>query len=157
MAITDNNVEAGGASHAPDGQYSENELDLIAGELAKRMIHTHDLVSLRNDGEGIFLHPDPQLFRDDNLLASAAVLPRVVFVSLFALLWVIMPVDLLPDGVPLGGVLAGLEAGNIVIDTADGRMLVPRKSAALVKPVVDMEGIEDVDLSGEEEQNTDET
>lgn len=57
----------------------------------------------------------------------------------------------------LTGVLAGLEEGNIVIDTAEGRMLVPRKAAALVKPVVDMEGIEDVDLSGEEENNTDET
>ena len=45
------------------------------------------------------------------------------------------------------GVLAGLEENNIVIDTADGRTLIPRKAAALVKPVVDMEGIEDVDLS----------
>ena len=52
------------------------------------------------------------------------------------------------------GVLAGLEEGNIVIDTGEGRMLVPRKAAALVKPVVDMEGIEDVDLSGDDENNT---
>ena len=55
------------------------------------------------------------------------------------------------------GVLAGLEEGNIVIDTSEGRALIPRKAAALVKPVVDMEGIEDVDLTGEEENNTDET
>ena len=54
------------------------------------------------------------------------------------------------------GVLAGLEEGNIVIDTAEGRTLIPRKAAALVKPVVDMEGIEDVDL-GEEDNSTDET
>ncbi len=54
------------------------------------------------------------------------------------------------------GVLAGLEEGNILIDTAEGRMFVPRKAAALVKPVVDMEGIEDVDL-GEEDNSTDET
>jgi len=52
------------------------------------------------------------------------------------------------------GVLAGLEEGNIVIDTGEGRTLVPRKAAALVKPVVDMEGIEDVDLSGDDENNT---
>ena len=52
------------------------------------------------------------------------------------------------------GVLAGLEEGNIVIDTGEGRMLVPRKAAALVKPVVDMEGIEDVDLSGDDENST---
>jgi ribosome maturation factor RimP len=51
------------------------------------------------------------------------------------------------------GFLAGLEEGNIVIDTEDGRILIPRKAAALVKPVIDMEGIEDVDLSGDE--NTD--
>ena len=57
----------------------------------------------------------------------------------------------------LTGVLAGLEEGNIVIDTAEGRTLIPRKAAALVRPVVDMEGIEDVDLSGEDENNTDET
>ncbi len=47
------------------------------------------------------------------------------------------------------GVLAGLEEGNIVIDTAEGRTLIPRKAAALVKPVIDLEGIEDVDLSGD--------
>ena len=52
------------------------------------------------------------------------------------------------------GALAGLEEGNIVIDTGEGRMLVPRKAAALVKPVVDMEGIEEVDLSGDDENNT---
>ena len=51
------------------------------------------------------------------------------------------------------GVLAGLEEGNIVIDTAEGRTLIPRKAAALVKPVVDMEGIEDVDLSEDSESD----
>ena len=48
------------------------------------------------------------------------------------------------------GVLAGLQDGMILIDTAEGRKEVPRKAAALVKPVVDMEGIEEVDLSGDE-------
>ena len=47
------------------------------------------------------------------------------------------------------GVLAGLQDGMILIDTAEGRKEVARKAAALVKPVVDMEGIEEVDL-GEE-------
>ena len=51
------------------------------------------------------------------------------------------------------GILAGLEEGNIVLDTGEGRTLSPRKAAALVKPVVDMEGIEDVDLGGEGEEN----
>ena len=45
------------------------------------------------------------------------------------------------------GVLAGLEEGNIVLDTGEGRTLIPRKAAALVKLVMDLEGIEEVDLS----------
>ena len=44
------------------------------------------------------------------------------------------------------GTLAGLQDGMILIDTAEGRKEIPRKAAALVKPVVDMEGIEEVDL-----------
>ena len=45
------------------------------------------------------------------------------------------------------GVLAGLENGEIVLDTPAGEKRIPRKQAALVKPVVDMEGVESVDLS----------
>ena len=48
------------------------------------------------------------------------------------------------------GTLAGLEDGEIVVETAEGEKRIPRKAAALVKPVVDMSGIEEVDL-GEEE------
>ena len=55
----------------------------------------------------------------------------------------------------LTGILAGLKDGYILIDTPEGRKQVPRKAAALVKPVVDMEGIEDVDLSDAEEDEPD--
>ena len=48
----------------------------------------------------------------------------------------------------LTGILAGLEDGEILLETAEGMKRIPRKAAALVKPVVDMEGIEEVDLSG---------
>ena len=47
----------------------------------------------------------------------------------------------------LTGILAGLEDGSILLETPDGVKRIPRKAAALVKPVVDMEGIEEVDLS----------
>jgi ribosome maturation factor RimP len=52
------------------------------------------------------------------------------------------------DGATLWtGILAGLEDGNILLETPEGVKHIPRKAAALVKPVVDMEGIEEVDLS----------
>jgi len=44
------------------------------------------------------------------------------------------------------GTLAGLEDGDIVLDTPEGERRVARKAAALVKPIVDMSGVEDVDL-----------
>ena len=57
----------------------------------------------------------------------------------------------------LNGVLAGLEDGDILLETPAGIKRISRKAAALVRPVVDMEGIEEVDLSennesGEQEQ-----
>ncbi len=55
----------------------------------------------------------------------------------------------------LTGILAGLEDGEILLETPEGIIRIPRKAAALVKPVVDMEGIEDVDLSeNSETENT---
>ena len=52
----------------------------------------------------------------------------------------------------LSGILAGLENGEILLDTPEGTLRVERKKAALVRPVVDMTGIEEVDLSGPEEE-----
>jgi Uncharacterized protein conserved in bacteria len=63
----------------------------------------------------------------------------------------------------ISGILAGLEGNDILLDTPEGRKNISRKDAALVRPIVDMEGIEEVDLSGDdgpdsddEEYNTDE-
>ena len=53
----------------------------------------------------------------------------------------------------LNGILAGLEDGEILLDTPEGEKRIPQKAAALVKPIVDMEGIEEADLSGDGEAN----
>ena len=50
----------------------------------------------------------------------------------------------------LTGVLTGLEGGEILMEIAGETVRIPRKDAALVRPLVDMEGIEEVDL-GEED------
>ena len=55
----------------------------------------------------------------------------------------------------LTGILAGLEDGEILLETPAGIRRIPRKAAALVKPVVDMEGIEEVDLSDDGQTNED--
>ena len=48
------------------------------------------------------------------------------------------------------GVLAGLEGDEIVLETPGGERRVKRKATSLVRPVVDLSGIEEVDLSENE-------
>lgn len=91
--------------YTADRDYTDYELNMISGEVAKRMIHNHNLISLRNDSEGVFIFPDPLLFHDDNLLCSVALVPRILFVAFFSLLWMVMPFDLIPDGLPFVGML----------------------------------------------------
>ena len=54
----------------------------------------------------------------------------------------------------LSGVLAGYENDEIILETPEGERRIARKAAALVKPIVDMEGIEEVDLSGDEQTDS---
>lgn len=92
--------------YSADRHYDDAELNLISGEVAKRMIMTHSLVTLSNDASGIFMTPDPLLFGyGDNLLTAVATLPRLVFIGTFALLWAAMPFDLIPDATPFVGTL----------------------------------------------------
>jgi len=53
----------------------------------------------------------------------------------------------------LNGILAGLRDGVILLETPEGILEIPRKSASLVKPVVNVDGIEDVDLGGDEPES----
>ena len=51
------------------------------------------------------------------------------------------------DGVKqLTGALADYDRETLTLDTPAGQKQIPRKAAALIKPIVDMEGIEEVDL-----------
>lgn len=50
----------------------------------------------------------------------------------------------------LQGILAGYDKENLILEVAGENKEIPRKAAALVKPIVDMEGVEEVDL-GEDE------
>ncbi len=57
----------------------------------------------------------------------------------------------------LRGILAGLENGIILLSTPEGEKRIERKAASLVRPWVDLEGIEDVDLSEDGSSETDST
>lgn len=114
--------------YSADRRYADGEIDLISGEVAKRMIMTHALVTLRNDTGGVFISPDPLLFfYGDNLLTAVATLPRIVFVAAFALLWVIMPFDFIPDAIPFVGVLDDIAVTGLSLVVAQHAALPLRR------------------------------
>ncbi len=49
------------------------------------------------------------------------------------------------------GILAGYDQENLILETGGAEKQISRKAAALVKPVVDMTGVEDVDLGEDAE------
>jgi len=55
--------------------------------------------------QGIVLTPKEDLFRNKNLLGAVSAIPRIVFLFVFAFLWMIMPIDLIPDSIPFFGAL----------------------------------------------------
>ena len=82
-----------------------NDLQLIAGEIVRKMVYQYGLAQVHSSSDGEFLAPNPRLFRYDNLLGMAAVAPRLLLTASFAIVWIMLPVDLVPDGIPLFGVL----------------------------------------------------
>ena len=52
------------------------------------------------------------------------------------------------------GILTGLDGGDILIDGPAGPERVPLKEAALVKPLLELDGLEDVDLTDEAQPDT---
>jgi len=82
-----------------------NDLQLISAEIVRKMVYQYGLAQVHSSSEGEFLAPNPRLFRYDNLLGMAAVAPRLLLTASFAIVWIMLPVDLVPDGIPLFGVL----------------------------------------------------
>ena len=51
------------------------------------------------------LTPAPSLFVSDSLLTMLAVWPRVALTVVVALLWLVLPIDGIPDAIPYVGML----------------------------------------------------
>ena len=99
--------------YAEKNALSAADLQLIAGEIVRRMVYQYDLAEVHFSGEGEFLAPNRSLFRYDNLLGMIAVAPRIVLTLIFGILWILLPVDLIPDGIPFFGVLDDTAAALI--------------------------------------------
>ena len=91
--------------YARDRVLNGSDLQLISGEIVRKMVYQFNLAEVHSNADGEFLAPHPGLFRYDSLLGMIAVVPRIVLMAAFCLLWILFPIDLIPDGIPFFGVL----------------------------------------------------
>lgn len=86
---------------------SGEEAEKIVQEMRRRMVADYNLLTCTENSRGCFLRADEKLFfsESNSLLVSITVAPRIVVTFCFALLWIASPIDILPDSLPLVGVL----------------------------------------------------
>ena len=114
------------AEYDPDGKMTPADLQLIAGEVLQRMVYEYDLVVVRGDAEGLFLQPNALLRCHDSLLTQLAVFPRVVLALVAAVVWVLLPIDLVPDSLPFLGMLddvtVAIFSGIVLRNSVEGHV-----------------------------------
>lgn len=113
-------------------EYNDMELNQIAAEVSRKMIHSFNLVNIQQSSTGSFMYPNRHLYIYDSILRGIAVWPRVLAVGLFAILWTISPIDIIPDALPFIGtfddVLAGLATTLMLTSTIKQEANIVQKS-----------------------------
>ena len=65
----------------------------------------HRILELHGDYRGFFLAPYAALFRIESLFDEIAVWIRKIIITGIAFLWLISPIDLFPDSIPVLGAI----------------------------------------------------
>ena len=94
--------------YAPRIEYSREEQRLMMNEIIRRMVEGYHLVSLDVTINGTVVHPIPELYECNRLLANFTIVPRFIAVTFIAFVWTIMPFDAFPDSIPVIGLLDDL-------------------------------------------------
>ena len=77
----------------------------IAQAISHRLVREHRILELRGDERGFFLIPYEALFKIDSLFDEIAVWTRKIIITGIAVIWLISPIDLFPDSVPVLGAI----------------------------------------------------
>jgi len=77
----------------------------IAQAISHRLVREHQILELRGDERGFFLIPYEALFKIESLFDEISVWIRKIIITGIAIIWVISPIDLFPDSVPVLGAI----------------------------------------------------
>lgn len=77
----------------------------IAQAISHRLVREHRILELRGDERGFFLIPCDALLKIDSLFDEIAVWIRKIIITGIAVIWLISPIDLFPDSVPVLGAI----------------------------------------------------
>ena len=77
----------------------------IARTISQRLVREHRVLQLHGDERGFFLIPHRDIFKIDSIFDEIAIWIRKILITGLVILWLISPIDLLPDSIPILGTL----------------------------------------------------
>ncbi|MGD8943636.1 MAG: YkvA family protein, partial [Desulfobacterales bacterium] len=77
----------------------------IARTISQRLVREHRVLQLHGDERGFFLIPHSDIFKIDSIFEEIAIWIRKILITGLVILWLISPIDLLPDSIPILGAL----------------------------------------------------
>jgi hypothetical protein len=75
----------------------------IAQAISHRLVREHRILELYGDERGFFLIPYPAMLTSESLFDEISVWIRKILITGIAVIWLISPIDLFPDSIPVIG------------------------------------------------------
>jgi len=77
----------------------------ISQAISHRLVREHRILELYGDERGFFLIPYPEILTVESLFDEISVWIRKIIITGIAVIWLISPIDLFPDSIPVLGVV----------------------------------------------------
>ena len=86
-------------------KFDPSTVRAIAQTISQRLVREHRVLQLHGDERGFFLVPHRDIFKSDSIFDEIAIWIRKILITGLVILWLISPIDLLPDSIPILGAL----------------------------------------------------
>jgi hypothetical protein len=86
-------------------KFDPSTVRAIAQTISQRLVREHRVLQLHGDERGFFLILHRDIFKIDSIFDEIAIWIRKILITGLVILWLISPIDLLPDSIPILGAL----------------------------------------------------